>query len=220
MARISQAKETKVSKNPTSKYLEWKSNDKSFSYYDSDAGENIKVELPFRFLLLTQYHTIGGFHSESNSRIYSNYVSYIGTEEMNVRSYKGGEIVKGLYKNIKSRIIGAGGKYHKAIFGMIEDGSIVSISLKGSAVREWTDFFDSNEHLLDNKWVEIKSSTDHKKGSISYSTPNFTVGKNLTKAQNNMADMSTALFQVFVDDYFSGENKEVDLEDIEVEIDF
>jgi hypothetical protein len=220
MARISQTNETKVSKNPTSKYLEWKSNDKLFTYYDSNASENVNVDLPFRFLLLTQYHTIGGFHSDSNSRIYSNYVSYIGTEEMNVRSYKGGEIAKGLYKNIKSSIIGSGGKYHKAIFGMLEDGSIVSISLKGSAVREWTDFFDSNEHLLDNKWVEIKSATQHKKGSIEYSTPDFVVGKNLTKAQENLADSATALFQVFVDDYFSVENKEVDIEEMEVDIDF
>jgi hypothetical protein len=221
MARIKSHKnESEVSKNPTSKYLEWKSNDKLFSYYDSDAEHSINVDLPLRFLLLTQYHTIGGFHSESNSRIYSNYVLYIGSEDMNVRSYKGGEIAKGLYKNIKTKIMSAGGKYHKSLFVMLEDGSIANISLKGSAVREWTDFFDQNEHLLDNQWIEVKSATDHKKGSIKYSTPDFSVGKNLTKAQDNLADQASALFQAFADDYFSKNENEVDVNDIEVDIDF
>ena len=44
MARISHTNEAPKSANPTSKYLEWKSNDKSFSYYDKSVGENVKVE--------------------------------------------------------------------------------------------------------------------------------------------------------------------------------
>ena len=89
MARISHNTEKSVSSNPTSKYLEWKSNDKAFSYYDKEAGQNVKVELPLKFVFLQHYHTVKGWNDASASGIYSNEVFYIGSEPMTVRSFKG-----------------------------------------------------------------------------------------------------------------------------------
>ena len=40
---------TEESKNPATQFLEWKSNDKCFSFYDKEKGENVKVQLPFHF---------------------------------------------------------------------------------------------------------------------------------------------------------------------------
>ena len=119
MARISHTNEAPKSANPTSKYLEWKSNDKSFSYYDREAGENVKVELPLKFLFLQNYHTVKGWNDASESGIYSNEVFYIGSEPMTVRSLKGGVIAEGLYKDIKPTITAAGGKYNRSIYVML-----------------------------------------------------------------------------------------------------
>ncbi len=58
MARISHNQEKSTSSNPTSKYFEWKSMDKQFSYYDKEAGENVRVDLPFKFVLLQHYHLL------------------------------------------------------------------------------------------------------------------------------------------------------------------
>lgn len=218
MARISHTNEAPKSANPTSKYLEWKSNDKSFSYYDKEAGENVKVELPLKFLFLQNYHTVKGWNDASESGIYSNEVFYIGSEPMTVRSFKGGVIAEGLYKDIKPTITAAGGKYNRSIYVMLEDGTVANISLKGSGVRQWSDFMEANKNLIDNQWIEVLTSNDEKKGSIKYSTPEFTVGANLTKQDSAKADDVAAELKNYLDGYFK---KEVaTTEEVEPVLDF
>jgi len=218
MARISHTNEAPKSANPTSKYLEWKSNDKSFSYYDKEAGENVKVELPLKFLFLQNYHTVKGWNDASESGIYSNEVFYIGSEPMTVRSFKGGVIAEGLYKDIKPTITAAGGKYNRSIYVMLEDGTVANISLKGSGVRQWSDFMEANKNLIDNQWIEVLTSNDEKKGSIKYSTPEFTVGANLTKQDSAKADDVAAELKAYLDGYFK---KEVaTTEEVEPVLDF
>ena len=207
MARISHTNEAPKSANPTSKYLEWKSNDKSFSYYDKAAGKNVKVELPLKFLFLQNYHTVKGWNDSSESGIYSNEVFFIGSEPMTVRSFKGGVIAEGLYKDIKPVIINAGGKYNRSIYVMLEDGTVANISLKGSAVRQWSDFMESNKGSVDNQFIEVLTSNDEKKGSIKYSTPNFTMGSDLTKTQSLKADNVTAELKGYLDGYFNKDAK-------------
>jgi hypothetical protein len=203
MARISHNSEKGESLNPTSKYMAWKSNDKQFSYYDKEAGENVAVELPTKFVFLQHYHTVKGWHDASESGIYSNEVYYIGSEPMTVRSYKGGLIAEGKYKDIKSTITSAGGKYHRSIYVMLEDGTVANISLKGAAVRQWSDFIDENKNLVDNQWIEVLEAKDEKKGSIKYSVPNFSLGKNLSKKDVTDADNAAAELKVYLDKYFS-----------------
>lgn len=218
MARISHTNEAPKSANPTSKYLEWKSNDKSFSYYDKEAGENVKVELPLKFLFLQNYHTVKGWNDASESGIYSNEVFYIGSEPMTVRSFKGGVIAEGLYKDIKPTITAAGGKYNRSIYVMLEDGTVANISLKGSGVRQWSDFMEANKNVIDNQWIEVLTSNDEKKGSIKYSTPEFTVGANLTKQDSAKADDVAAELKTYLDGYFK---KEVaTTEEVEPVLDF
>ena len=218
MARISHTNEAPKSANPTSKYLEWKSNDKSFSYYDKSAGENVKVELPLKFLFLQNYHMVKGWNDASESGIYSNEVFYIGSEPMTVRSFKGGVIAEGLYKDIKPTITAAGGKYNRSIYVMLEDGTVANISLKGSGVRQWSDFMEANKNTIDNQWIEVLTSNDEKKGSIKYSTPEFTVGANLTKQDSAKADDVAAELKTYLDGYFKKEAATT--EEVEPVLDF
>ena len=136
---------------------------------------------------------------------------------MTVRSYKGGEIASGLYKDIKTDIVNAGGKYHRSIYVMLEDGTISNLSIKGSVVREWSEFMEANKNLIDNQWVEINSSKDQKKGSIKYSTPEFTLGKALTSKESDMANSSASELKIYLDQYFKKEEVQ---EAEEVELDF
>lgn len=207
------------SSNPTKQFLGWKSKEKSFSYYDKEKGENISVSLPFKFLFLQHYHTVKGWHDASESGIYSNEVFYIGSESLNVRSFKGKQIANGLYKDIKPDVIASGGKYHRSIYVMLEDGTLANLSFKGACVKEWSDFMETNKHLVDSQWIEVLKFDDKKKGSVSYSTPVFTLGKNLTKAESLTADDTAAVFQEYIDDYFSGAKKPALVENIEVDVD-
>ena len=121
---------------------------------------------------------------------------------MTVRSFKGGVIAEGLYKDIKPTITAAGGKYNRSIYVMLEDGTVANISLKGSGVRQWSDFMEANKNLIDNQWVEVLTSNDEKKGSIKYSTPEFTVGANLTKQDSAKADDVASELKTYLDGYF------------------
>jgi hypothetical protein len=222
MARISHTQEKSESSNPTSKYLDWKSMDKKFSHYDKAAGENVSVELPLKFVFLQHYHTVKGWNDASQSGIWSNEVYYIGSEPMTVRAFKGGLIAEGIYKEIKPAITNAGGKYHRSVYVMLEDGSIANLSFKGAVVREWSDFMQTNGSLVDNQWIEINSAKDQKKGSIKYSTPEFTLGANLSKKDEAMADAAAAQLKGHLDQYFNKDQQsaEVMLEADDVEIDF
>lgn len=215
MSRINHSKSNE-STNPTTKYLSWGSNKKKFTYYDGTS--DVDVDLPFKFLFLQHYHTIKGWNDESDSRIYSNEVYYIGSEPLSVKSFKGKRIAEGLYSDIKASVISAGGKYHRSVYVMLEDGSIANLSFKGAVVKEWTDFFDKSKHLLDNQWVEIKTFEDKKKGSIKFTTPTFEIGANLTKSETAQADDAAAIFQEYINKYFGVVEEQE--EEKKVELDF
>lgn len=217
MARISHQQESNKSSNPTTKYLEWKSNDKSFSYYDKSKGENVKVELPFKFVFLQHYHTVKGWSDASGSGIYSNEVYFIGSEPMAVKSFKGGVIAEGLYKDIKPSITNAGGKYHRSVYVMLDDGSLANISFKGAVVREWSIFMENNANNCDVNWVEVNTAVEQKKGSVKYTTPDFTLGASITKADSVKADKVAGEFQEYISSYLK---KDEVIESDPVEIDF
>jgi hypothetical protein len=219
MARLAYTNQDALtSTNPTTYYLKWKSNEKNFEWYNKETKEKHLKDLPLKFVFLQHYHTVKGFHEATNSNIYSNEVRYIGREKMNVRT-KGKEIVSGIYKQIKAEINAAGGQYHRSVYVMLEDGTVVNIAMKGAVVKNWSLFLDESKNLVDNQWVTIESSKDEKKGSVKYSVPVFTLGSPLTSEESNAADNAVALLKVHMDAYF--EPKEVaeeEEEDLDIEI--
>jgi len=174
--------------NPATKFIEWKSNDKCFNYYDKDAQKNVEIPLPFKFLVLDELHTIKGWNDASGSNIFSNEVKYISKDIMTVKPFKGNEIAKGIYKDIKDKIVAAGGHYTKSIYIMLEDGTMANLQLKGSAVQAWGEFTQKTRSRLADEWVSVKTTKDGKKGAVKFSVPEFTFDGSLTDEQNNQAD--------------------------------
>lgn len=194
--------------NPAKRFLDWKSDEQCFSYYDKEKDERIKVELPFKFLTLKEMHTVKGWSDASESAIYSNEVKYIGTEELNVRSFKGGEIAKGLYKEIKNRVKDFGGYYVKSIYIMTEDGEIWNLQLKGSAVQQWGEFTQKTRSRLSDEWVEVVEAEERKKGSIKYTVPVFRFNTSLSTEQGEKADEVYNTLQLYMDSYLAAKEVE------------
>lgn len=162
------------SSNPAVKFLEWSSEEKCFKYYDREAKENKLVQLPFKFVILEHYHTVKGWNDASESGIYSNEVYGIGVEPMKVKSFKGGNIAEGLYKEIKEKVNTAGGNYHRSIYAVTSDLEIVNIAIKGSAVSSYSEFIKKfGDYNFDKNWIEVKEALDMKKGKVNYSVPVF-----------------------------------------------
>lgn len=187
--------------NPSTCFMDWKSNDKCFSYWSKADEKEIQQALPFKFLLLDELHTVGGWHDGSQSRIHSNEVKFIGKQEMTVKAFKGGVLAKGMYSEIKENAKNAGGHYLKSIYIMLEDNSLANIKLKGSAVKEWGDFTQANRAKLSGQWIEINKAIEGKKGAVKFSTPEFAMGKPLTPEEEINADNCFDILESFLKTY-------------------
>jgi len=198
--------------NPTSKFLEWKSNNKSFSFFNKELKQNVEVKLPLTFIVLEEYHCIKGFSDSDQTGIYSNEVLQIGTEELEVKTFKGRIISSGIYKNIKGAVNSAGGNYHKSIYAVTKEGELINISLKGAAVSKWSKLVEKGAwKRLSDEWVTIESAEDHKKGMVKYSTPNFVFNTSLSDAELKMVQAKATELENYLTTYFA---KDVVVEDV------
>ena len=195
--------------NPATKFIEWKSNDKCFNYYDKEAQKNVEIPLPFKFLVLDELHTIKGWNDASSSNIYSNEVKFISKEVMTVKPFKGNEIAKGYYKDIKDKVVAAGGHYTKSIYVMLEDGSLANISLKGSGVQKWGDFTQKTRNRLADEWVTVAKAEDGKKGAVKFSTPSFSFANSISDEEANMADEAFNILESYLKTYLAKADIEV-----------
>ena len=189
-----------TSNNPVTKFLEWKSNDRCFSYYDKLESKNVQVELPFKFLFLDQLHTVKGWNDASASGIYSNEVKFIGKEPLTVKAFKGGEIAKGFYSEIKDKVKNAGGHYVKSVYIMLENGELANIQLKGSAVQQWGEF-SKEPKRLSSEWISVKKVIEGKKGAVKYTTPDFEFDGELTDTQT--ADDCFDILEAYLKSYLT-----------------
>jgi len=205
--------QTEGSTNPATKFLQWKSNDKCFAYWDKSKEQNIQIELPFKFQFLEHFHTIKGWNDASESGIYSNEVKFISKEPLKVRSFKGGDIAEGLYSEIRGSIRDAGGKYFRSVYVISEDGEIINLQFKGAVVSAYSDFMAENENKIEGAWIEINKAEDKKKGATKYSVPIFEVGKAFSKSENTLADEK----YLEVANYFDKYTKDVEVEETETQ---
>ena len=205
--------QTEGNSNPATKFLQWKSNDKLFAYWDKQQEQNVEVKLPFKFQFLEHFHTIKGWNDASESGIYSNEVKFISKENLKVRSFKGGDIAEGIYSEIRAKIRDAGGKYFRSIYVIDESGEIINLQVKGAVVSAWSDFCNLNKNeatKFESNWIEINEVEEKKKGATKYSVPVFTIGKAFTKEELSLADEKYKDIVNYFDKYTK--NIEVDAE--------
>jgi hypothetical protein len=172
---------------PAEMYLEWKSDDNSFSYYDKAQGKNITVD-PGKFLFLMDRSTIKGWSEADQSGIYSNEVKNLSTDDLNVRTFSGKAIASGKYADIKEAIQKAGGTFTKSIYAMMEDGTIINFQLRGVSLRQWMDFTAKSRRRLPDEWITIASVEEGKKGRVTFSFPNFEFSGSLNSKEGDLAD--------------------------------
>jgi len=165
--------------NPAKKWIEWNGKKGVFYYYDKTKEKQLELELPISFVVLEEYHTVGGYDNDDETGIYANEVLNIGDEEMLVKNYKGKKIATGIYKEIKENVVKSGGKYYKSIYAVM-DGELINIKIKGGVVGSWTKFLEKSWNRLKDEFVTIKEVEDKKKGSIKYKLPIFNFGSSIS----------------------------------------
>lgn len=202
-------------RNPATRWFEWAGgNDGGFvRWYDKDAGDSVKVALPFTFLLLDELSTVKGWHDPSESGIYANEVRDTRQDVLVVRSFKGGELASGIYKSIKDRITAQGGHYCASLYLAYKDGDelqIGNLCLKGAAASAWMEFKRSAPTRKDGSGrsvrayfvdaVKIAEFEQLKKGATVYRVPKFSL-QQVSAESNQQAVALDAELQAFLADY-------------------
>ena len=123
---------------------------------------------------------------------------------MLVRAFKGGEIAKGLYKNIKPVVVQNGGHYEKSIYLIDGTGELMNIALKGSAVAAWSSFIEENGNERSiNEWIAISGAQEAQKGAVKYTTPMFEYLKPLTADEVGEADTKYRELMTYFNKYLT-----------------
>lgn len=210
--------------NPAKFFIKVKSG--ALSYYDKDAGENVTVPTPFKFIVLDQLATIKGWSDADESGFWSNEVKFVGGDTLNVRT-KSGLKGSGIWKEIKGEPALAGAKYHASIYVAAtgRDGlEISNLALTGAALNSWIEFTKKND--VRKNTVTLADWADAKKGSVSYKTPVF-VATPMEDGERDEAIKLAQELKTYHDEYFSyvpdahneptGTKKDVVIEDIDDE---
>ncbi len=156
--------------NPAKKYIDFKEG--KFQYFDKETEKNVTIELPIYFVVLDELSTISGFCEKHNCGIYSNEVHRITEEILKVKTFKGGEQIIGLYKDITDAVARLGGKFTKSVYGMLctPDGNeLVNFKFRGAAFSSWLDKKFNPEKF----GVIIKETFEASKGKTVYQVPVF-----------------------------------------------
>jgi|688.fasta_scaffold148641_2 hypothetical protein len=206
--------------NPATKFISWKSNEKTFSYYDKDKGENVLLKLPLKFIVLAQLNTVKGWNDALIGQIIANEVQHIGEDKLKVVCYhkdakgekKKSAIAEGIYKDIKETIVSAGGRYHKSVYIMLEDGTIANIQLKGAGVQAWGEFSNRNKARLLDEWVVVKSFAEGKKGAVKFTTPKFEFLQSLNETENALVNDAFDVLKSYLNAYLRAKEPIIDIE--------
>ena len=195
--------------NPAQKFIDWKSNDKCFSFYDRENATNVLIPLPFKFLVLDELHTVKGWNDSLKGQIVSNEVKFISKELLKVKTFHKDangkniktDMVEGIYSEVKEKIKSSGAHYVKSVYIMLEDGSIANLQLKGAACQAYGDFTAKTRSRLSDEWVEVASATDGKKGAVKYTTPEFKFAKSISDSESDLADEAFNTLEAYLKAY-------------------
>ncbi len=189
--------------NPAVRWFEWNGEHGWIRYYDKTDKKNVDVPLPFTFLLLDELASVRGWHDLSDCGIYSNEVRDTRTDLLIVKTFKGGTIAEGVYKDIKDRVHTLGGSFVANCYIAFKlDGELAmgSLRFKGAALGAWMEFRKANRSDLYEKAVNITGFTEGKKGRIVFRVPTFET-KAVSSATNGSAVTLDKQFQAWLKDY-------------------
>lgn len=190
--------------SPAVRWFEWNGEHGTVRYYDKTDKVNYDVALPFTFLLLDELASVRGWHDASESGIYSNEVRDTRAEPMVVKSFKGGVLSEGFYKDIKDRVNTLGGQFVANCYIAFKDnGGLVigSLRFKGAALGAWMEFRKSNRAALYTQAVNVTGFTEGKKGRIVFRVPTFAT-KDVAGDTNETAKELDKTLQEWLSAYF------------------
>lgn len=191
--------------NPAIKFFDWKG-DGHLQYFDKnigEKGENVKIDLPFTFLVLDRVYQVTGGIDDNSGYIgfWSNSVRNLKTQQIVVRSKRGVE-AQGLYENIKGV---AGVKFMTGLYVAFKDEGELRIGYlktKGAALTAWIEFTKQHRDIYKGAF-QIVDKLAKKKGTNTYYEPVFKFNANVTPETDQAAKELDVELQEYLTMYFA-----------------
>lgn len=178
---MSRSNNTEV-KNPAQRFFEWDAENGHFRYYDKNLtdeknpkGTNIKVLLPFKFVVIDILASITGFNKQDNVGIYSNEIKDLKKQSLTVKTFKGTEIATGPYATIKDACNAKGGKYTSSVYiGYYDEKKELALGhlkIRGASLGAWIDYGKKNDFYKGG--LTVKTSVEGRNGKTVFQIPVF-----------------------------------------------
>lgn len=199
-----------ASPNPAVRWFEWNGETGTVRYYDKDAKKNVEVGSDFTFLLLDELGSVRGWHDPSESGIYSNEVKDTRQDALIVKSFKGGTLAEGIYRDIKDRVGAVGGQFVANCYIAFKlDGALAlgSMRFKGSSLGAWMEFRKAHRADIFSMAIRVHGFTEGKKGRIVFRVPVLETAK-ISEATNAAALALDKELQTFLAGYFKRTKRE------------
>lgn len=205
---MSRSQPNENSPHPCERWFEWDGTKGNIRYYDKENKKQVEVPLPFNFVLLDQLSTVKGWNDKVDSGIYANEVKDTRSEELIVKYFKGGEVARGFYADIKDTIVDAGGHFVLNCYVAFNNGgdlgnsniSLGSLQFKASALNAWMEFVKKNRSTVWKEGVVISGYNEDKKGAITFRVPVFAIAP-LTDDDNDAAATLDRALQSYIKQY-------------------
>lgn len=193
--------------NPSTRYFEWSGGKKGggfLSYWNKDTKERIKVDLPFRFLVLDRVYQVGGGIGKGKDYqgFWSNAIRDSRKEPFIVKS-KNGVYAEGLWKEIKDKhtswVTGLYIAYHDDDKNL----QIGFLKLEGAANSSWIDFTNDVQREI-YKGVFSITDSEFVDGEIEFYKPVYKWSDNITDETNESAtQLDSDILQPYLKAYFA-----------------
>lgn len=200
---MSRSRPNENAPNPATRWFEWHGERGVVTYYDKEKKASVDVPLPFVAIVLDQLSAVKGWDDSTKSGIYSNAVRDTREEVLTVKSFKGGVLAEGRYKDIKSEVSAAGGHFESQIYIAYKGPTglaIATLSFKGAALGAWMEFSRANRAAIQDDAIVIAGYTEGQKGRVIFRVPTFTIKKLSPETNAEAVKLDTKL-QEWLDAY-------------------
>lgn len=204
---ISQPNQNGQNPNPAKKHIRFKNG--KFQYWDKAEEKNIEVSLPFEFIVLDELSAITGWSDKHQSGIHSNEIVFTPSDELVVKAFKGGELVRGLYRDIKDKVKAEGGRYEKSVYALM-DGELVRFGFVGAALSSW---IGTEVGFTQPKFM-VSKTEDAKKGATAYKVPIFAVVEATKEEFDEAKKMDVEILRPYMKKYLKTDPIKLDTEDM------
>jgi len=211
---------TEASPNPAKIFIQWKSKNEKFSYYNKEKKEDVLLPMPFNFIPLFICSNVKGYNHKKTKTFISNEVENLDTDILTVISYNNVTKEKkteytGIYKDIKDSF-DQNIKFGISLYAAIKDKkgtlSLVNIQLNGAGLHHWFKFTKEND--IWKNAISAFGTTDEINGTVNYKAPTYKAIK-ISEEDDIAAGELQEEVKSYLKDYFAKNKGGVSLHKID-----